>query len=201
MKSISKGWKMMKEENINQLEIKGASSKNIYFSVIESLLFAAGEPLKLKDIAGILECSSDFTKLLINELSIKYEKEDRGIKLIVINDTYQLVTKKENSEYVEKLLKINTRQSLSQAALETLSIIAYKQPVTRIEIDDIRGVKSDRAVSTLVEKKLIKECGRKDIPGRPIIYGITDDFLKCFGIKEIGELPSLDELIDKYKEL
>jgi segregation and condensation protein B len=190
----------MKNSNINQLEIEEASNKNIYFSVIESLLFAAGEPLKLKDISSILECSTDFTILLIEELSKRYENEDRGIKLIAINDAYQLITKMENSDYVQKLLRINTRQSLSQAALETLAIIAYKQPVTRIEIDDIRGVKSDRAISTLIEKKLTKECGRKDIPGRPIMYGITDEFLKCFGIKELGELPSMDVLIRKYAE-
>lgn len=190
----------MKNSNIKQLEIEEASNKNIYFSVIESLLFAAGEPLKLKDISSILECSIDFTILLIEELSKRYENEDRGIKLIAINDAYQLVTKMENGDYVQKLLRINTRQSLSQAALETLAIIAYKQPVTRIEIDDIRGVKSDRAISTLIEKKLTKECGRKDIPGRPIMYGITDEFLKCFGIKELGELPSMEVLIRKYAE-
>lgn len=190
----------MKNLSINQIEMEEVSNKNIYFSVIESLLFAAGDPLKIKDISSILECSGDFTKILMDELAEKYENEDRGIKLISINDSYQLVTKKENSDYVQKLLKINTRQSLSQAALETLAIIAYKQPVTRIEIDDIRGVKSDRAVSTLIEKKLIKECGRKDIPGRPIMYGITEEFLKCFGIKDLGELPSLDKLIEKYQD-
>lgn len=190
----------MKNVNMNQIEIEEVSNKNIYFSVIESLLFSAGDPLKIRDISSILECSGDFTKILVDELAEKYENEDRGIKLISINDSYQLVTKKENSDYVQKLLKINTRQSLSQAALETLAIIAYKQPVTRIEIDDIRGVKSDRAVSTLIDKKLIKECGRKDMPGRPIMYGITDEFLKCFGIKDLGELPSLDELIERYQD-
>lgn len=186
----------MKNVNINQIEIEEASCKTRYFSVIEALLFTAGEPLKIKDIASILECSVEFAKLLLDEFSDKYKAEDRGIKLIEINDSYQLVTKQENSDYVQKMLNINTRQSLSQAALETLAIVAYKQPVTRIEIDEIRGVKSDRAVSTLVEKKLIKECGRKELPGRPIMYGITDEFLKCFGIKELGQLPSLKELLE-----
>ena len=105
-------------------------------------------------MANILECSNDFTRELINELIIKYEEEDRGIKIIVTNDKYQFVTKPCNSEYVQKLLKTNIRQSLSQASLETLAIIAYKQPITRVEIEDIRGVKSDRAIYTLIRKKI-----------------------------------------------
>lgn len=190
----------MKNTNINQIKIEELSNKDIYFSIIESLLFASGEPLKIEYIGNIIECSISFTKDLLDYMIERYSREDRGIKLINVNDTYQLVTKPKNSDYVQKLLKTNVRQSLSQAALETLSIIAYKQPITRIEIDEIRGVKSDRAVLTLVEKNLIKETGRLDVPGRPILYSTTDEFLKFFGLENLNQMPQLEALIDKYSE-
>jgi len=183
----------MNELSIKEFESDKVSTKNIYFSIIESLLFVAGESLKLTEIASILECSIDFTKELTNELRESYEKENRGFKIIVTNDEYQFVTKPCNSEYVQKLLKTNTRQSLSQASLETLAIIAYKQPITRVEIEEIRGVKSDRAIYTLSEKKLIKESGRKIVPGRPIIYATTDEFLKHFNFNNLNEMPSLED--------
>ncbi|MDP4144822.1 MAG: SMC-Scp complex subunit ScpB [Bacillota bacterium] len=184
----------MKKIDINQLEMEEASTRNAYFSAIESLLFASGEPMKLKHIAAIINCHADFTKELIDELAASYAKEERGIKLISINDQYQLVTKSENSHYVQRLLKTNTRQALSQAALETLSIIAYKQPITRIDIDEIRGVKSDRAILTLHQRNLIKECGRLEVPGRPILYSTTDEFLKYFDLRNLESLPSMDQL-------
>lgn len=184
----------MNEFNTKQLEIEEVSTKNIYFSIIESLLFVAGESLKLTEIANILECSIDFTRELTNELRAKYEEEQRGIKIIVTNEEYQFVTKSCNSEYVQKLLKTNIRQSLSQASIETLAIIAYKQPITRVEIEEIRGVKSDRAIYTLSDKKLIKETGRKNVPGRPIIYATTDEFLKHFDFQSLNEMPSVEDI-------
>ena len=183
----------MNESKIKQLGIEETSTSNIYFSIIESLLFVTGDSLKLTEMANILECSIDFTRQLINELRAKYEEDQRGIKIIVTNDEYQLVTKPCNSEYVQKLLKINTRQSLSQASLETLAIIAYKQPITRVEVEAIRGVKSDRAIYTLSEKGLIEESGRKKVPGRPIIYTTTDEFLKHFDFHSLNEMPSLED--------
>lgn len=187
---------------MKQIEIEQISLKNTYFSIIESLLFVSGEPLKVKEIANIIECSVKFTKDLLLEMMEKYEDDSRGIKLININDKYQLVSKPENSTYVQKILKINERQSLSQASLETLAIIAYKQPVTRVEIEDIRGVKSDSALVTLAEKGLIKEAGRKDMPGRPIIYATTDNFLAHFQLKSLDELPTLDDMVEgKDKKL
>ena len=125
---------------------------------------------------------------MINE----YEDENRGIRLISINGAYQLVTKSENSDYIQKLLKKNKRHSLSQASIESLAIIAYKQPITRIDIDEIRGVKSESAIQKLVEKGLIKDIGRLEVPGRPILYGTTDEFLRQFGLETLKELPSLD---------
>ncbi len=181
------------ESNIKQLASKDISTNDIYYSIIESLLFVTGESLKLTELANILECSIEFTRQLINELKEKYEQQQRGIKIIVTNEEYQLVTKPCNSEYVQKLLKINIRQSLSQASLETLAIIAYKQPMTRVEVEDVRGVKSDRAIYTLSEKKLIKESGRKNVPGRPIIYVTTDEFLKHFNFHNLNEMPSLED--------
>lgn len=189
----------MKNENINQIEIEEVSSKSIYFSIIESLLFVSGEPLAIKQIASILECSVGFTKDLLSEMIKLYNIKNRGIKIINANDSYSLVTKSENGDYIEKLLGNNSRQSLSQAALETLAIVSYKQPITRIDIDEIRGVKSDRAISNLVEKGLIKECGRLEVPGRPILYGTTDEFLKYFGLENIEQMPALDEIVGRIE--
>ncbi|AWI03811.1 SMC-Scp complex subunit ScpB [Clostridium drakei] len=185
----------MKDININQMEIEEVSSKNIYFSIIESLLFVSGEPIDIKQISSIIECSIKFTKELMAEMIKHYEEESRGITIIKVNESYGLVTKSKNSDYVEKLLGTNSRQSLSQAALETLAIIAYKQPITRIDIDEIRGVKSDRALTTLVQKGLIKESGRLDVPGRPILYGTTEEFLKYFGLEDLNGIPNLDDLV------
>jgi segregation and condensation protein B len=190
----------MKKININQLEIGELSNKSKYFSIIESLLFVSGEPLKLKNIAAILECEIQYTAEILNEMRLKYVDEERGIKLIAINDEYQLVTKSQNGDYVQKLLKTNTRQSLSQAALESLAIVAYKQPITRAQIDEIRGVKSDRAILTLQEKNLIKESGRLEAPGRPILYGTTEEFLRCFDLSNLEQLPELESLLNESEE-
>ena len=120
---------------------------------------------------------------------------------INIDDSYQFVTKPENSEFIQKLLKKNKRQSLSQASLESLSIIAYKQPITRVDIDEIRGVKSESAIQKLVERDLVSEVGRLEVPGRPILYGTTDEFLRQFGLSTLDELPSLDLFGDDEEEL
>lgn len=168
-----------------------------YFSVIESLLFVSGEPLKINQIARIIECGINFTQDIMKEMASRYNDSNRGIKLVNSGDKYSLVTKAENSEYIEKLLGVNSRQSLSQASLETLSIIAYKQPITRVDIDEIRGVKSDRAIYNLLEKGLIRENGRLNVPGRPILYSTTEDFLKYFGLENIEVLPDLDELVEE----
>jgi len=183
-----------------QLEINEVSQKNKYKSIIESLLFMSGEPINIKDLATILNCKQDKVSLLLNEMKNNYASKDRGIKILIYNKAVQLVTKPENSIYVEKLLKTNIRQSLSQAALETLSIIAYKQPITRVAIDEIRGVKSDRAIYTLLEKNIIKECGRLEVPGKPILYGTTEEFLKFFGLDSIEAIPNLEDLLKEFSK-
>lgn len=191
----------MKEHNINQMEIKDVSKKNRFLSIIESLLFVSGDALNIKEIASIIDCSREYTKQLLENLQNEYKNDDRGIMLRRINDDYSLVTKSYNSDYVQKLLKTNTRQGLSKAALETMAIIVYRQPITRIEIDEIRGVKSDKAIQKLVEKELVKETGRKNVPGRPIMYGTTDTFLKYFGLHDLKEMPILDEFLEDYSEV
>ncbi|SHI91948.1 condensin subunit ScpB [Clostridium cavendishii DSM 21758] len=193
----------MNINDINQFEFKETSKKDKFFSIIESLLFVSGEPLTGKEIAKIIETPLEYTYELMDELTKRYEDSSRGIKLITVNGMYQLVTKAENSDYVQKLLKKNSRQSLSQASLESLAIVAYKQPITRIDIDEIRGVKSESALQKLIERNLIKEIGRLEVPGRPIQYGTTDEFLRQFGLGDLKEMPSIDlfnEVIENEEE-
>ena len=189
----------MSNINFKGPEIDGIIKKNKYFSAIEAILFMSGEPLKLKEITAILDLTSTHCEIILNELMQNYEAQDRGIKLIRLDNKFQFITKPQNSNYIQQLLKINSRQSLSQGALETLAIVAYKQPITRMEIDDIRGVKSDRAIVSLAQKNLIIECGRLETAGRPILYSTTDEFLKSFEIESIKELIKIDELNDKTK--
>ena len=182
----------MSNVEVLQYEFEEISTKPRIKSIIEALLFVSGNTLTVKDLSNNLEISTKMVKNVLDEMQSEYEEEKRGIKLISINGEYQLVTKAENSDYIQKLLKKNKRQSLSQASLESLAIIAYKQPITRVDIDEIRGVKSESAIQRLLEKDLIKEVGRLDVPGRPILLGTTEEFLRQFGLKELNELPSLD---------
>lgn len=187
--------------DINQIEFSEISRKDELMSIIESLLFVSGEPLALKDICRIVEEDFKYVEDLMRELMNIYNGDGaRGIKLISLNGTYQLVTKTKNSEHVQKLLKKNVRQSLSQASLESLAIICYKQPITRVEIDEIRGVKSESAIQRLVEKNLVEETGRLEVPGRPILYGTTDEFLRHFALNDLDDLPSI-ELFENEEEL
>ena len=182
----------MNNFEFGQVEFEEASKKQRIKSIIESILFVTGEPLSLREISINLEMPPRYIEEILNEMITDYEASERGIKLISIKDNYQLVTKSENSDYIQRLLKKNKRQSLSQASLESLAIIAYKQPITRIDIDEIRGVKSESAIQKLIEKNLIKESGRLDVPGRPILYSTTDEFLRQFELNDLKELPSLD---------
>lgn len=178
--------------DIKQYEFEETARKPAIKSAIESLLFVSGEPLSLRELSNNIEISSKVIESIIKEMISDYEEENRGIKLISINSEYQLVSKPQNSDSVQKLLKKNKRQSLSQASLESLAIVAYKQPITRIDIDEIRGVKSDSALQRLIERELIVDIGRLEVPGRPVIFGTTEEFLRQFGLKDLGELPSLD---------
>ncbi|AWK52274.1 SMC-Scp complex subunit ScpB [Clostridium beijerinckii] len=182
---------MHKNQGI-QIPFMDDLKKDSLKSAIESLLFASGEPLSLQELINHLNEKSKHIEIIIEEMMEEYETSTRGIKIICIKGSYQLVTKAQNADYVQKLLKKNKRQSLSQASIESLAIVAYKQPITRIDIDEIRGVKSESAIQRLMEKELIKELGRLDVPGRPILYGTTEEFLRQFELKDLKELPSLD---------
>lgn len=160
--------------------------------IIEALLFTWGDPLDLKSISSILELDEIIVENILEEMIEEFDKQNRGLKIIKFNDSYQLGTRLEHFDYIKKL-NSKPKKSLSSAAIETLSIIAYRQPVTKLDIDNIRGVKSDRVIETLCEKKLIEELGRVEKPGRPIIYGTSDNFLKYFGLKSLDDLPNVND--------
>jgi segregation and condensation protein B len=166
--------------------------------ILESLLFAAGdEGLSLKQVCSVLEIGDQEAMAVIEELKSDYEKDpNRGIYMIEIADTFQLVTKKSNADYLKKLVESPNVSFLSQAALETLAIVAYKQPITRMEIEQIRGVKTERPIQTLTSKGLVKEVGRAEGTGRAYLFGTTKEFLDYFGLKRIEELPPLPENIE-----
>ncbi|MCX7923296.1 MAG: SMC-Scp complex subunit ScpB [Clostridia bacterium] len=160
-------------------------------AIVEALLFAAGDVLSLDKIAEAIEIDKKTTRLIIANMIDNYRISNRGIMLREINSGYQLCTKPNYYEYIKKLYEPRQKQGLSQAAFETLAIIAYNQPITKAKIEQIRGVNSDSAVTRLLERNLIKEAGRLDAPGKPILYESTEEFLRCFGFKSINELPSL----------
>mgnify|MGYP001381305437 FL=1 len=163
-------------------------------AIIESLLFVWGEPLALKDIANILEIKESYASKLVDEMIGEFNNSRRGLRIIRVKDKCQLTTRPEHYEWISLLFQDRKANSLSTAALETLAIIAYRQPITKAEIESIRGVKCDKALETLLSKDLIKELGRLERTGRPIIYGTTDEFLRYFGLKDLDELPAIDEL-------
>ncbi|MFE5317119.1 SMC-Scp complex subunit ScpB [Paenibacillus sp. NPDC056579] len=159
-------------------------------SVIEGLLFVAGdEGLDAKQLAEVMEQHTDFVKELVLDLQADLQRDQRGLQIVEMAGAYQLTTLPAHAPYFERLAYSPTRSSLSQAALETLAIVAYKQPITRVEIEEIRGVKAERALQTLVAKDLIQEVDRADAPGRPILYGTTKAFLDYFALSSIDELP------------
>jgi segregation and condensation protein B len=168
-------------------------------SVLESLLFAAGdEGLSIKQIVEVLEVDEFQAVNIIDQLRKEYEQDERrGVTIVELAGTYQLATKKENAPFLIKLVDAPGTSTLSQAALETLAIIAYKQPITRTEIEEIRGVKTERPLHTLGSKMLIKEVGRAEGTGRAILYGTTKGFLDYFGLRSIKELPPLPEKVSE----
>ncbi|AGK54761.1 SMC-Scp complex subunit ScpB [Bacillus sp. 1NLA3E] len=166
--------------------------------IVESLMFAAGdEGLTIKQVAEVLEVTEQMALNLVEEMKQEYDNDsNRGISIVQLAGTFQLATKKENSQYLKKLVESPGTSHLSQAALETLAIIAYKQPITRIEIEEIRGVKTERPLHTLAAKALIKEIGRAEGPGRAFLYGTTKEFLDYFGLRSLDELPPLPDRVE-----
>ncbi|MGW8957809.1 SMC-Scp complex subunit ScpB [Paenibacillus sp. NPDC055715] len=170
-------------------------------SIIEGLLFLAGEDgLSAKQIADIVEQQQELVEKGLEDMKQDMEQGGRGLQIVRIAGHYQLATLSEHAPYFEKLAYSPARTSLSQAALETLAIVAYRQPITRVEIEDIRGVKSERAIHTLVHKELIEEKGRAEAIGRPILYGTTKSFLDYFGLGSLADLPQ-PELFEDSEHL
>ena len=163
-------------------------------AIIEAILFASGEPVETELLCNILETQEDMISAAISKLKEKLEAEESGIELIEMGTAYQLVTKTKFHEYILKLVEPKRKTLLSNAAMETLSIVAYNQPVTRSSIEFIRGVNSDGALSGLIERGLVEECGRLDTPGKPLLYKTTYEFLKCFGLKNLDELPNIENI-------
>ncbi len=164
-------------------------------SNLESLLFVSGEDgLTKKQLAFLTSSKEEEIEEILHEMMQEYKlNSSRGIEIKQLAGTYQLVTKQQNIEFIQKLVENPTPQSLSQASLEVLAIIAYKQPITRVEMEEIRGVKSERPIHTLSAKGLIQEVGRADGTGRAILYGTTNEFLQYFGLEDIKALPPLPE--------
>ena len=180
----------MDEVEINRLE-----------GVIEAVLFTMGDSVELEKIAAAIGHDKDTTRRIVHRMMDKYEAEDRGIRVIELEDAFQMCTKKETYEYLIRVAKQPKKYVLTDVLLETLSIIAYKQPVTKLEVEKIRGVESDHAVNKLVEYNLVSECGRLDAPGKPILFGTTEEFLRRFSVQSVDDLPSLNpEQMESFKE-
>ena len=169
-------------------------------SAIEAILFTRGDSVELGKIASAIEHDEETTRKIVHQMMDKYQAEDRGIQIVELEDSFQLCTKKQNYDYLIRIAKQPRRYVLTDVLLETLSIIAYKQPVTKLEVEKIRGVKSDHAVNKLVEYNLACEVGRLDAPGKPILFGTTEEFLRRFSIQSVDDLPVLNpEQVEHFK--
>ena len=162
-------------------------------AIIEGLLFVVGEDgLTLEQLVEVTGKNMDEVKESLTSLREIYENENRGIRIHFLGNSFKLTTKKEHKEYYQNLIEIPGTNTLSQAALETLAIIAYKEPITRVEVDEIRGISSSQMIRKLVAKNFVKEVGRSDLPGRPILYKTTSEFLDYFGLATKEDLPKID---------
>ena len=170
-------------------------------SIIESLLFVWGEPMSVKMISEALGVESKEVYRVLLDMTEKYEIDQRGLIIRRVNKSFQLVSKRENFAYVEQLVRPIKKKKLSQSALEVLAIIAYRQPVTRGEVEGIRGVKSDKVIEGLINKGFVAEKGRSNTIGKPIIFGTTDKFLEYMNMSDLDELPDLDDFIEDFSQL
>lgn len=169
-------------------------------AAIEAILFAMGDSVETEKIAAAIGQDKETTRELIYGMMERYRVEDRGIQIMELDDSFQLCTKSELYEYLIRIAKQPKKLVLTDVVLETLSIIAYKQPITRLEIEKIRGVKCDHAVNKLIEYNLIRELGRLDAPGRPLLFGTTEDFLRHFGLHSLEDLPEMNPVqIEDFK--
>lgn len=172
-----------------------------YEAIIEGILFSMGESVEISRLAEVLEISQEEVQDIIQNMKKRYAKKGRGIQIIEVEDAVQMCTKKEIYEYLIKIARQPKHHVLTDVLLETLSIIAYKQPITRLEIEKIRGVSCAHAVNKLVEYNLVCELGRLDAPGRPLLFGTTEEFLRSFGVQSIEELPVLNQdQLEEFKQ-
>lgn len=167
---------------------------NKYSAIIEALLFFEGDVLPFKKISNITGLDEENIKNILAELKKEYDKETHGITIVELAGGYTFQIKKEIFPFLKEYYNLQSKNKLSKSLLTVLSIIAYKQPITKNEIEDIRGVNSDAAIKKLLELNLIKIVGRKDVIGKPLMYGTTEEFLKYFNLKDIKDLPKIDEL-------
>ncbi len=172
------------------------SDQNRNKALLEALLFAAGEPLTIGAVVKATSLSEQDIKELMRELISDYRDRHSGIIIAEIAEGYEMVTDPEHAAWIRRLKNINVSNKLSQPALETLSIIAYKQPITKVEVDQLRGVNSDAAVKSLLDKRMIKIIGKKESPGRPFLYATTNEFLQYFGLKNLTDLPALHDFFN-----
>ncbi len=177
----------LKENNIEQHAVR-------YKELIEAILFVEVEPVSYKKLSDMLKISVKEIRKYINELAEEYETREAGIHIVEIGNGIKMTTNPKYAEFLKEFYKSRKKVKFSKAALETLAIIAYKQPITKAEIEDIRGVSSDFVVRDLLEKRLVRITGRKDVPGKPMQYGTTKEFLLIFGLKNINDLPTLKEI-------
>ena len=168
--------------------------------MIEAILFTMGESVELNKIAAAIEHDEETTRKIIHRMMDKYDAEDRGVRIIELEDAFQMCTKTQMYEYLIRVAKQPKKYVLTDVLLETLSIIAYKQPITRAEIEEIRGVSCDMMVRKLLARNLIKECGRSDAPGRPFLYEVTEEFMDTFKLVSLKELPELPDFKDTMEE-
>jgi segregation and condensation protein B len=172
-----------------------------YKAIIEAILFTMGESVELSKIADAIELDKKQTKSIIEEMMEEYRVDGRGVGIMELDGAYQMCTRPEMYEYLIRIAKQPKKRVLTDVLLETLSIIAYKQPVTKVEIEKIRGVSSDHAVNKLVEYNLVCELGRLDAPGRPLLFGTTEEFLRSFGVHSVDELPVLSPVqVEEFKQ-
>ena len=170
-------------------------------AVIEAVLFTMGESVEIGKLAELIEESKSKTKKIVYEMKEKLQQSNRGIDIIELGDSFQMCTKTEMYEYLIKIAKSPRKYVLTDSVLETLSIIAYKQPVTRADIEKVRGVNCDHAINRLLEFNLVTELGRLDAPGRPLLFGTTEEFLRRFGINSLDALPEMNPMqVEEFKQ-
>lgn len=166
--------------------------QEVLFGILESVLFAMGAPVEIPKLAEVLEMDEEALRERVTQFIESFSKTSRGMKIIRLNDAIQMVSRSEYHSYIAKMLETRAQKNLTQSALETLSIIAYNQPVTKAMVDSVRGVDSYNSIVRLLERELIEQRGRMDTLGRPMLYGTTNEFLRVFGLESLNDLPKLD---------